>query len=154
VLCLCLDPGPYTVTECVHICQHWPGVTVTCCLTLQAVVGAGAAGLVAARELRKEGHNVVVFEQQDQLGGTWLYTDQVSCVAPGGNIVFDLFLTTCVHWLKHNSTFVACFQCCLSTIHHHGGSVVPHCCAYCRLRVTPWVVSLAAHACTAVCTRG
>jgi cation diffusion facilitator CzcD-associated flavoprotein CzcO len=43
----------------------------------QAVIGAGAAGLVTARELRKEGHDVVVFEQQEQLGGTWLYTDQV-----------------------------------------------------------------------------
>jgi hypothetical protein len=48
-------------------------------LHLQAVIGAGAAGLVAARELRKEGHEVVVFEQQEQLGGTWLYTDQVGC---------------------------------------------------------------------------
>lgn len=27
-----------------------------------AVIGAGASGLVAARDLRKEGHNVVVFE--------------------------------------------------------------------------------------------
>lgn len=42
-----------------------------------AVVGAGAAGLVAARELRREGHEVAVFEQQPQLGGTWLYTDEV-----------------------------------------------------------------------------
>jgi cation diffusion facilitator CzcD-associated flavoprotein CzcO len=48
-------------------------------LHVQAVIGAGAAGLVAARELRKEGHEVVVFEQQEQLGGIWLYTDQVGC---------------------------------------------------------------------------
>jgi NADPH-dependent glutamate synthase beta subunit-like oxidoreductase len=31
--------------------------------SLQAVIGAGAAGLAAARELVAEGHNVVVFEQ-------------------------------------------------------------------------------------------
>ncbi|WIA31500.1 hypothetical protein OEZ86_002393 [Tetradesmus obliquus] len=42
-----------------------------------AVIGAGAAGLVAARELRREGHDVVLLEQQGQLGGTWIYTDEV-----------------------------------------------------------------------------
>ncbi|CAN8245242.1 unnamed protein product [Cochlearia groenlandica] len=41
-----------------------------------AVIGAGAAGLVAARELRREGHSVVIFERQKQVGGTWIYTDQ------------------------------------------------------------------------------
>ncbi|KQJ97746.1 hypothetical protein BRADI_3g32990v3 [Brachypodium distachyon] len=38
-----------------------------------AVVGAGAAGLVAARELRREGHAPVVFERAAAVGGTWLY---------------------------------------------------------------------------------
>lgn len=42
-----------------------------------AVIGAGAAGLVAARELRREGHSVVVFERQKHVGGTWNYTDHV-----------------------------------------------------------------------------
>ncbi|KAJ1416024.1 Flavin monooxygenase FMO [Sesbania bispinosa] len=42
-----------------------------------AVIGAGAAGLVAARELRREGHGVVVFERGDQVGGTWVYTAEV-----------------------------------------------------------------------------
>ncbi|KAF8027088.1 hypothetical protein BT93_E0108 [Corymbia citriodora subsp. variegata] len=39
-----------------------------------AVIGAGAAGLVAARELRREGHRVVVFERGSRVGGTWVYT--------------------------------------------------------------------------------
>ncbi|XP_059301952.1 putative flavin-containing monooxygenase FMO GS-OX-like 11 [Lycium ferocissimum] len=39
-----------------------------------AVIGAGAAGLVTARELQREGHNVVVFERENQLGGIWIYT--------------------------------------------------------------------------------
>ncbi|KAL3366121.1 hypothetical protein AABB24_010994 [Solanum stoloniferum] len=39
-----------------------------------AVIGAGPAGLVAARELQREGHIVVVFERENQLGGTWIYT--------------------------------------------------------------------------------
>uniref|UniRef100_A0A7N0TKY3 Flavin-containing monooxygenase n=1 Tax=Kalanchoe fedtschenkoi TaxID=63787 RepID=A0A7N0TKY3_KALFE len=42
-----------------------------------AVVGAGAGGLVAARELRNEGHSVVVYENQSRLGGTWVYDPDV-----------------------------------------------------------------------------
>ncbi|KAL6642720.1 hypothetical protein ACP70R_020901 [Stipagrostis hirtigluma subsp. patula] len=38
-----------------------------------AVVGAGAAGLVAARELLREGHAVTVFEKSARVGGTWAY---------------------------------------------------------------------------------
>lgn len=44
---------------------------------LQAVIGAGAAGLVAARELVREGHKVAVFEKGSCTGGVWVYTDVV-----------------------------------------------------------------------------
>ncbi|GJN10536.1 hypothetical protein PR202_ga28635 [Eleusine coracana subsp. coracana] len=37
------------------------------------VVGAGMAGLTAARELRREGHAVTVMEQRGDVGGQWLY---------------------------------------------------------------------------------
>uniref|UniRef100_A0A453J9C4 Flavin-containing monooxygenase n=5 Tax=Aegilops tauschii TaxID=37682 RepID=A0A453J9C4_AEGTS len=43
-----------------------------------AVIGAGAAGLVAARELRREGHSPVVFERAAGVGGTWRYDDAAS----------------------------------------------------------------------------
>jgi len=43
-----------------------------------AVIGAGAAGLVAARELRREGHAPVVFERAAGVGGTWLYDPAAS----------------------------------------------------------------------------
>uniref|UniRef100_A0ACD5WIL9 Uncharacterized protein n=1 Tax=Avena sativa TaxID=4498 RepID=A0ACD5WIL9_AVESA len=49
-----------------------------------AVIGAGAAGLVAARELRREGHAPVVFERAAAVGGTWLYDDGVPTDDPLG----------------------------------------------------------------------
>lgn len=38
-----------------------------------AVIGAGVAGLTAARELLRHGHSVVILEKGDQVGGTWVY---------------------------------------------------------------------------------
>ncbi|KAG6526728.1 hypothetical protein ZIOFF_016729 [Zingiber officinale] len=45
------------------------------------VVGAGPTGLVSARELLREGHSVVVLEQNHDLGGQWLYQDAASATA-------------------------------------------------------------------------
>ncbi|XP_051132542.1 flavin-containing monooxygenase FMO GS-OX-like 2 [Andrographis paniculata] len=42
-----------------------------------AVVGAGAAGLAAARALRMESHRVVVYEKSGHIGGTWVYDPRV-----------------------------------------------------------------------------
>lgn len=42
-----------------------------------AVIGAGASGLTTARHAIAQGHYVTVFEQNDQLGGVWVYTDDV-----------------------------------------------------------------------------
>ncbi|XP_059444015.1 flavin-containing monooxygenase FMO GS-OX-like 9 [Corylus avellana] len=41
------------------------------------VIGSGPSGLVAARELRKEGQSVVVLEQNHDVGGQWLYDPHV-----------------------------------------------------------------------------
>ncbi|KAG7535044.1 FAD/NAD(P)-binding domain superfamily [Arabidopsis thaliana x Arabidopsis arenosa] len=41
------------------------------------VIGAGPSGLVSARELKKEGHKVVVMEQNHDVGGQWLYQPNV-----------------------------------------------------------------------------
>ncbi|KAL8552771.1 hypothetical protein ACS0TY_001453 [Phlomoides rotata] len=41
-----------------------------------AVIGAGAAGLCAALELRREGHSVVVYERENKVGGIWAYTPE------------------------------------------------------------------------------
>lgn len=42
-----------------------------------AVIGAGAAGLCAARHSAEAGNRVTVFEQTDVIGGTWVYTDKI-----------------------------------------------------------------------------
>ncbi|XP_019865641.1 senecionine N-oxygenase [Aethina tumida] len=42
-----------------------------------AIIGAGAAGLSAARHVSADGHECKVFEMGAQLGGTWVYTDDV-----------------------------------------------------------------------------
>eukprot|EP00884_Botryococcus_braunii_P004143 jgi/Botrbrau1/1372/Bobra.0063s0080.2 len=39
-----------------------------------AVIGAGCAGLIACRELLREGHHVDVYEQSEGLGGIWRYS--------------------------------------------------------------------------------
>lgn len=48
-----------------------------------AVIGAGPAGLTAAKHLREEGFDPVVLEQSDDLGGQWHTTAQHSAVWPG-----------------------------------------------------------------------
>ncbi|KAL3813027.1 hypothetical protein ACJIZ3_014295 [Penstemon smallii] len=52
-------------------------VSETNTLKKVCVIGAGPGGLVAAREMRKEGHNVVVLEQNHDVGGQWLYEPKV-----------------------------------------------------------------------------
>ncbi|KXJ76797.1 hypothetical protein RP20_CCG008903 [Aedes albopictus] len=41
------------------------------------IIGAGAAGICAAKYALQAGGDVTVFEQTDQIGGTWSYTDAV-----------------------------------------------------------------------------
>jgi cation diffusion facilitator CzcD-associated flavoprotein CzcO len=41
-----------------------------------AVIGAGPAGLVGAKELRASGMSVAVFEQRHSIGGTWNYSER------------------------------------------------------------------------------
>lgn len=42
-----------------------------------AVIGAGTAGLCAAKTAIQYGFDVTVFEQASQVGGTWVYSDAV-----------------------------------------------------------------------------
>ena len=48
------------------------------------VVGAGVSGLVSARELLREGHDVTVMEQSSGVGGQWLYDPRTDAGDPLG----------------------------------------------------------------------
>ena len=67
------------------------------CSLSVAVIGAGAAGLVAARELHREGHHVTVFEQSSGIGGIWAYSAAVESDLLGG--------TSKHHRRLHNSMY-------------------------------------------------
>lgn len=43
-----------------------------------AIIGAGASGLAALRHSLEEGFECEVYEQTDQIGGTWVYTDEIT----------------------------------------------------------------------------
>lgn len=51
-----------------------------------AVIGCGASGLVAARELLREGHQVSVFEQGNSVGGVWVYDPEIETDLLGLNV--------------------------------------------------------------------
>ncbi len=48
-----------------------------------AVIGAGAAGLVTARELVRHGHRVTVFERNNCVGGIWVYASETEADSLG-----------------------------------------------------------------------
>lgn len=59
-----------------------------------AVIGAGMAGLVAAKELKEEGHNVVVFERTAGPGGVWASSKARGGVAWGSTMTSSGALNT------------------------------------------------------------
>ena len=67
-----------------------------------AVIGAGVAGLAAARELHREGHRVVVLEKRHSLGGTWLYDSRVASDPLSLDPARDVVGTSLYHSLRTN----------------------------------------------------
>ena len=57
-----------------HATQAGFSCPTSCAPGMQAVIGAGAAGLATVRELLREGHTVTAFDQSDCVGGQWNYS--------------------------------------------------------------------------------
>lgn len=51
-----------------------------------AVIGAGTAGLCSAKHSIAHDFNVTIYEQNDQIGGIWWYTDKTGKNEYGVNI--------------------------------------------------------------------
>ncbi|XP_055325882.1 uncharacterized protein LOC129579742, partial [Sitodiplosis mosellana] len=51
-----------------------------------AVIGAGTSGLVSAKYALAQGYNVTVYEQAEQFGGIWWYTDKTGKDQYGQNV--------------------------------------------------------------------
>ncbi|CAG1996103.1 unnamed protein product [Fusarium graminearum] len=76
------------------------------------VIGAGFAGLVAARELAAKGLKVLIIEARDRIGGrTWTARAFGEDFEMGG---------TWVHWYDHTSRMKKknLIQCCITGISH------------------------------------
>lgn len=56
-----------------------------------AVIGAGLSGLCAAKYASIGGHQVTVFEQAAQIGGTWYYTNNIGRDELGLNIHTSMY---------------------------------------------------------------
>lgn len=41
-----------------------------------AVIGAGPGGLFSAKHSLAHGHRVTIYEQSDEIGGVWVYTNE------------------------------------------------------------------------------
>jgi 4-hydroxyacetophenone monooxygenase len=69
-----------------------------------AVVGAGMSGLLAAHRLRQAGIDVVVFEKNDDVGGTWLENTYPGCRVDVASHLFCYSFAQRVDWPQHFST--------------------------------------------------
>lgn len=56
-----------------------------------AIIGAGTAGICAAKHALDNGLEIVVFEQTKYIGGTWVYTDKTGVDEYGLNIHTSMY---------------------------------------------------------------
>ncbi|MEM7092212.1 MAG: FAD-dependent oxidoreductase [Actinomycetota bacterium] len=78
-----------------------------------AVIGAGMAGMVAAKELREEGHTVVVFERTDGPGGVWAASKS------RGGVAWDSTMTS-------TGALNTALSGSIAPIHHPEHEMFPH----------------------------
>ena len=80
-----------------------------------AVVGAGMSGLLAAHRLRQAGIDIVVFEKNAEVGGTWLQNTYPGCRVDVASHLFCYSFAQRDDWPQHFSTqpeLLAYFQRC------------------------------------------
>ncbi|XP_024992981.1 flavin-containing monooxygenase FMO GS-OX5-like [Cynara cardunculus var. scolymus] len=68
-----------------------------------AVVGAGLSGLIVARELQRESHEVVVLEKSHRLGGVWVYDPRIESDLLGFDPDREIVHATIYKSLRTNS---------------------------------------------------
>jgi 4-hydroxyacetophenone monooxygenase len=69
-----------------------------------AVIGAGMSGLLAAHRLQQAGIDVVVFEKNDDVGGTWLQNTYPGCRVDVASHLFCYSFAQRDDWPQHFST--------------------------------------------------
>jgi 4-hydroxyacetophenone monooxygenase len=75
-----------------------PGTRVTV-----GIVGAGMSGIIAAHRLRQAGIEVVVFEKNDDVGGTWLENDYPGCRVDIQNHFYSYATAQTPDWPQYHS---------------------------------------------------
>lgn len=66
-----------------------------------AIIGAGAAGLAAGREMDRAGFDVTIFEKGDRIGGVWAWTPETDA-DPTGNQQGDTVYSSIYDSLRTN----------------------------------------------------
>jgi 4-hydroxyacetophenone monooxygenase len=69
-----------------------------------AVIGAGMSGLAAAHRLRQAGLDVVVFEKNHDVGGTWLENVYPGCRVDVSNLFYSYSFAQRHDWPEHFSS--------------------------------------------------
>ncbi len=69
-----------------------------------AVIGAGMSGLAAAHRLRQAGLDVVVFEKNADVGGTWLENTYPGCRVDVSNLFYSYSFAQRSDWPEHYSS--------------------------------------------------
>src|SRR5207249_9352555 len=68
------------------------------------IVGAGMSGIAVAHRLRQAGVPVVIFEKNDDVGGTWLENDYPGCRVDVPNHFYSYSFAQKDDWPQHFSS--------------------------------------------------